>query len=147
MNAEKDQLPTITSEQYPVVVAHRQAYDNLLWQTPVLSLTAQAFLFSISLAQGTSRCSHVISGLLSLITALASIQLMIKHRAYEKRDSDRLRDYEKAKYSISIHGALEGDQPFYVKWSSYKCWLFVLWSFAIAAAFVFGDALVGTSGR
>ena len=31
--------------QYEIVATRRQSFDSMLWQTPALSLTAQAFLW------------------------------------------------------------------------------------------------------
>ncbi len=84
----------------------------------------------------------MIAGGLSLFTALASIQLMIKHRYHERRDSDLLEAFEKANNLLEIHGKSNlGDRPWYVQWSSYKIWLLTLWVFAAAALVVLGKAL------
>jgi hypothetical protein len=40
--------------QYQVIGSRRQQFDNLLWQVPILSLTGQAFLFTIALTAGNS---------------------------------------------------------------------------------------------
>lgn len=134
----------ISSEQYPLVVSRRQAFDALIWQTPVLSLTAQAFLFSISLTAGSSEGARIISAALALFTALAAIQLMVKHRYHEQRDSRYLQAFEKANNMLEIHGRgnLE-DQPWYVRWSSYEVWVFTLSLFAAAAIIVLLSALLG----
>jgi len=79
------------NEQYPIVVGRRQSYDQLLWQTPVLSLTAQAFLLTIALGPDSSCNARLMSSSLSLLTALASIMLMIKHRYYEVIASNMLK--------------------------------------------------------
>lgn len=40
---------------YAVVAARRAQYHNMLWQVPTMSLTAQAFLFTIALGHDSSR--------------------------------------------------------------------------------------------
>lgn len=37
---------------YAALAERRLQWDSLLWQVPVLSLTAQAFLFTIALSPG-----------------------------------------------------------------------------------------------
>ena len=129
---------TISMAQYEVLAARRQAFDGMLWQTPVLSLTAQAFLFTIALGSGNSPAARAISATLALIAALASLQLMAKHRAHEVEDSELLENFEKHTQGMYvIHGPRSRTRrPFYIKWSSYIVWLFTLWSFTLAAAFV-----------
>ena len=53
-------------ETYAIVAARRTQFDQLVWQVPVLSLTAQAFLFSIALSADASRTARVIASVLSL---------------------------------------------------------------------------------
>lgn len=65
---------------YQAVAGRRAQWDSLLWQVPVLSLTAQAFLFTIELSQGNDAWARVISGMLSLNIAVISIMLMARHR-------------------------------------------------------------------
>jgi hypothetical protein len=72
---------------YQVVAARRDSYEAVLWQVPALSLTAQAFLLTIALGGGPSPSARRLASLLSLISALASIQLLAKHRYFEEVDS------------------------------------------------------------
>lgn len=44
-----------TVAMYQVVTGRRQAIDTMMWQVPSLSLTAQAFLLTISLGSDSSR--------------------------------------------------------------------------------------------
>ena len=91
---------------YQVVAARRAQWDNLLWQVPVLSLTAQAFLFTISLAPDTSRIARGIAALLSIVMSILSITLMARHRQAELTDAHWLEDYEKQFFPNreTIHG-------------------------------------------
>jgi hypothetical protein len=54
----------------------------MLWQTLVISLTAQAFLFTIALGN-VDHLGRFIASLLTVIAALASAQLFAKHRYFE----------------------------------------------------------------
>jgi hypothetical protein len=38
-------VPDLSRETYAIVAARRAQFDQLVWQVPVLTLTAQAFLF------------------------------------------------------------------------------------------------------
>jgi hypothetical protein len=67
---------------------------ELLWQVPALSLTAQAFLFSIALSPDGTRTTRIIASLLSLVMTFLSLHLMVKHRQAEVADSQWLEAYE-----------------------------------------------------
>jgi hypothetical protein len=47
--------------EYAAIAARRTQWDSLLWQVPTLSLTAQAFLFTIALTQGNDAWARIIS--------------------------------------------------------------------------------------
>ena len=131
----------ISHEQYDVLASRRLATDGMLWQTPVLSLTAQAFLFTIALGPGSTAGARVIAACLALVASLASIQLMAKHRYHEVKDSAVLREYEDAKESNgfqAIHGRPSEDPnaAWYHRISSYHLWLGMLAVFAGAAVVV-----------
>jgi len=121
--------------QYSLSNARRDAFNNLVWQTPLLSLTAQAFLFTISLSSSYTTKARLIAATLSLIVALASIQLLKKHRSMENHCAKILHDYEKdlGLYEINQKLIPEG---WFARISSYRIWIFVLSSFAIAAFLV-----------
>jgi hypothetical protein len=105
----------------------------MVWQTPALSLTAQAFLFTIALGEGTSG-ARLISALLALVAALASMQLMAKHRYLEIQDAKLLERYEEANDLEPIHARPNDEEAaWYNQLSSYKVWLAMMASFALAA--------------
>ena len=68
---------------YQVVAARRQNFDSMLWQVPALSLTAQAFLLVIALGSGSGHLARIAAGLLSAVTALMSVQLLLRRRLHE----------------------------------------------------------------
>jgi hypothetical protein len=72
---------------YAVVAARRLQWDALVWQVPVLSLTAQAFLFTIALGPDTDRGPRALSALLSLVITFLSVELMSRHRQAEIMDA------------------------------------------------------------
>lgn len=128
--------------QYQILAARRQAYDQLLWQTPVLSLTAQAFLLTIALGAGNSSAARFLSASLSLVTALASILLMAKHRYYEVIASKALQKYESEKMSDGfdpIHKRRPSSDDlvsFWERWPLFVIWILTLFSFAVVALIV-----------
>jgi hypothetical protein len=79
---------------YQAVVARRLQWDNLVWQVPLLSLTAQAFLFTIALGNGTETVARCIAAGLSLIITFLSITLMARHRQAELTDAHWLEAYD-----------------------------------------------------
>lgn len=92
---------------YQVVAARRLQWDNLVWQVPVLSLTAQAFLFTIALGGDSTRAARVISSVLSLVVSALCMSLMARHRQSEIMDAHLLADHEAQKWGIkpTLHGA------------------------------------------
>jgi hypothetical protein len=89
---------------YAAVAARRTQFDNLMWQVPILSITAQAFLFTVSLAADTSQASRIIAASLSLITTVLTLQLFVRHRQSEITDAHWLEDRELTVLGESFHG-------------------------------------------
>jgi len=85
----------LTDTQYAALNARRDSFNHLVWRTPVLSLTAQAFLFTIALNPGVSTTARTLSASLALITALASAQLLVKHRFSERKHAHTLENFER----------------------------------------------------
>jgi hypothetical protein len=131
---------------YSVIAARRTAYDALFWQAPVLSLTAQAFLFTVALSGGTPVWSRRIAAGLALLSALASIQLMVKHRFQETSDSITCSEIERQLEIDKIYGSLPHGKPSQrthardakglEKLKSYPIWLGLLSLFATVAVVV-----------
>ena len=124
--------------QYAVLNARRDSFNTLLWQTPVLSLTAQAFLFNIALSKEVSCAAQTVAAILALFVALASIQLMTKHRFNEEELAKQLNDMEMQRGLIDINKRIVPALTWYqggwfVKFSSYYIWLAMLATFAGSA--------------
>ena len=88
---------------YQVVAARRQNFDSMVWQVPALSLTAQAFLLVIALGSGSGHLARIAAGLLSAITALMSVQLLLRQRLHEVADARWLHDFEVSRGWEQIH--------------------------------------------
>jgi hypothetical protein len=89
---------------YSAVAARRTQFDALLWQVPVLSLTAQAFLFTIALGDGDA-WARIVSSLLSLNITVISIMLMGRHRQAELSDAHWLERLEQSQMNLGALGA------------------------------------------
>jgi hypothetical protein len=90
---------------YEIVAQRRLQWDNLVWQVPVLSLTAQAFLFTIALSAGNGQYARAVASALAFAAAILSMLLMSRHRKGEITDAHWLRAYEEANFGRSFHGS------------------------------------------
>jgi hypothetical protein len=77
--------PDVQAALLAVYAGQFGSYTTLLWQVPALSLTAQAFLFTIALAKDADPGARVLTGILSVVTSLMSIYLMLSHRIHAER--------------------------------------------------------------
>lgn len=114
----------------------------MLWQVPTLSLTAQAFLFTIALAPDSSRTARVVASGLSIIMTVLSMHLMARHRQAEHTDAHWIADYEREHFGRSWHGkdwAVKRNAlpvPFFAKLKGYPVWMAGLGLFGLAAVAV-----------
>jgi hypothetical protein len=87
--AARDGSPELTPDVRAALLAvyagQFGSYTTLLWQVPALSLTAQAFLFTIALAKDADPGARVVTGILSVVASLMSIYLMFSHRIHAER--------------------------------------------------------------
>ena len=90
---------------YQAIVARRLQWDSLLWQVPVLSLTAQAFLFTTALSADALGWARVVAALLSLNISVLSILLMARHRQGELTDAHWLARFEQEVLDAGEWGA------------------------------------------
>jgi len=82
-------------EKYAAISSQADTHNTLMWQTPVLAMTAQAFLLTIGLGAGISPIARLAAAGLSLVVSILSIQLMVKHSAMQLRDNCALEDIER----------------------------------------------------
>ena len=136
--------PTLLGPVYQAAEARRSALDQMMWQTPALSLTAQAFLLTVGLQAGTAAAGRMLAGILGLGVALASMQLLAKHRLHEVLLSLWLSDFERTTQLPNLnerderHRFDDADDPTRLgaigTWlardrSSYEWWLWTLGAF------------------
>jgi hypothetical protein len=152
---------------WQTVAARRQSYDAMMWQTPALGMTAQAFLLSLALGSGTSALSRIISAGLSVLISVMVVQLLAKHRRNEFLDTlaleelesspsfpraqgfyphaiDRYSPEKRAKADASGRGVLLGPRRFW-SMSSFALWCYGQYVFALAATAIIAIVSLGGS--
>jgi hypothetical protein len=130
---------------YETLASRRASYDTMMWQAPMLSLTAQAFLFTIALGPGSARIARILASMLSFISAVGSMHLMAKQHFNEGLDNRVLYLHEERlnlprTLGRSMHDqtkriaeAIGYPRPWFVRQSSYRLWMLILALFATAA--------------
>jgi len=94
-----------TNTVYSAVATRRISIDNMAWQVPILSLTAQAFLFNIDLGPSTTQFARTIAASLSIIVAGLSALLLVRHRLADVTDAQWLEGHEAAlPADLRVHG-------------------------------------------
>ena len=128
MDTNKNKYSKLTDEeklliQYQILSDRRISQNELLWQTPTISFTAQAFLFTIAFGSGIRIEARFVSAFLIIIASVMSIQLMSKHRYLEMKDSKLLEDIEGKLDINKIHKkCCNDDASMLAKIKSYELW-------------------------
>lgn len=76
-------------DSYTALTTRSVSHNELLWQTPVLAMTAMAFLLTIALGVSDDWRRALAAGL-SAVIAVASAQLFARHSASQLKDADTL---------------------------------------------------------
>ena len=126
---------------YKIIADDRRSTDAMMWQSPALSLTAQAFLMTISLRSDTSDISRIIASSLGFLTALASAQLILKHRNSEVALAKMLENYEGDHYTFITHNKKTYENPI-ANISSYGIWLSLIIIFALVSFIILYTTLI-----
>lgn len=138
---------------YGILSDREIAHNGLMWQTPVLAMTAIAFLMTIAL--GTNHdWERAVAAFLSAAVAIVSIQLMAKHSVGQISDSNALWAIEQRRHMMQAHAPFDR-RPFarttrhngVIGWLATKrsrdWWIRALGLFAIVSVIVFILALFG----
>ena len=88
---------------YEALRAKQLAFDSLMWQTPVLGVTAESFLLTIAFDSSKGVVATMTSSILAIMLGVASFQLMLKHRYHEMLTNNRLHEIEKENKLIEVH--------------------------------------------
>lgn len=92
---------------YAAVAARRAGFDHMVWQVPIISLTAQAFLFTIALGPDTAMLARCLSSGLGFVVAVLSMILMARHRQADIADAAWLEGLEanrRSRRKLRAHG-------------------------------------------
>ncbi|MBY4127368.1 hypothetical protein HQO83_03075 [Rhodococcus fascians] len=92
--------------EYQIISARINEADAKMWQVPGLTMTAQAFLLTITLSADFKMGAHIVGAGMGALIAWMSYQLMSKHRHFHQLDTAMLRHLEEriGLSSISIYG-------------------------------------------
>jgi hypothetical protein len=104
--AREDLKPDALLTLLNVYTTQFGSYTTLLWQVPVLGLTAQAFLMTIALGMGISDDARIAASALSIIIAWASWRLMHTQRGRAINQAELARRVSSA---LSLKQFLGGD--------------------------------------
>ncbi|MDQ0865719.1 hypothetical protein QF036_003300 [Arthrobacter globiformis] len=134
---------------YEMLLQRELEQDAMLWQTPTIALTAQAFLLTIALNPTSPAFATYLAAGLGLVVALLSMQLMAKHRFLNLMDrahlhalearlgiqhlSNRQYFYNNGTYRVPDWLANHKSPPAehgLAKFRSYRVWIFGMLVFA-----------------
>ena len=124
---------------YQILSNNRIAYDKMMWQVPALTITAQAFLYSIGFQKMQEIPILIITTILNVLIGLLAIQLMSKHRYHEMEASKQLHDIELQNNLIQIHKKKAIAKSNVINYSSFDLWkgLLLVMTFFPLLALVF----------
>lgn len=94
--------------QYQVVASRRANYEQLVWQVPLLALTAQAFLLTTSLNQSEAVWVRICTAVLGMLVCVMSMALMARHRQGVEFDSHWLAQVEES--TLGLDSVMHGEQ-------------------------------------
>lgn len=128
---------------YQMISARINEADSKMWQAPSLTLTAQAFLLTITLSADFDSAGHIVGAALGALIAWMSLQLMSKHRFFHQLDTAMLDELEK---QTDLLGVSQYAWPPQVQLPT-KTWLdkrrsIVVWKRGIIVIFAVNVALI-----
>lgn len=139
----------------------RQTTSQMMWQVPALSIAAQAFLYTRAFDPTTSNAARVVVSTAALFSALATLQLLLKHRYHEEMYSVAL-DKSRADRGVEpLHTlfpelAKNSSEDRFARWndrfwlqfpvaglSSVTVWAWTLWAFVLIDIFAIATVAFG----
>jgi len=102
---------------YDALRTKQLSYDNLMWQTPVIGIAAQSFLYTIAFDTSKGLTTIIVTSIIAIILGVAAIQLMMKHRLHERLTNDKLIKIESEFSLDNVH-----EQPSFEKKSTRHYW-------------------------
>jgi ADP-ribose pyrophosphatase YjhB (NUDIX family) len=142
-DADTSSLADIRRTAYAAVSARALNHNTLVWQTPALALTAEAFLLTIALGPASSPPARLIAAGLNFMLSVLCLQLMAKHRAMAVIDREVMVNLEKALGLPVYHGRPTREQlPGIARWRSGVWWKFGFVVLGLVALGIFVVTLV-----
>jgi ADP-ribose pyrophosphatase YjhB (NUDIX family) len=134
---------------YEALTARCISHNELMWQTPVLAMTAIAFLMTIALSSEDDWKRALAAGLSATIAAV-SAQLMAKHSSSQLADSEALSRIETRRHIFRMHTKpskrrapfrFKNPMPWLSKWRSRVWWFYTLALVTVTSFVIFVLAL------
>ena len=128
---------TIDDTQYAILNARRDNYNTLIWSTPMITLTALSFLFIHIFSPETKKFDLLILSTLAFFVSIFSMQLLSKHRFFERNIAQILEQYEKyqGKFLINSKFTKSRKNKSAIKISSFKLCLGLLLCFSLGSLY------------
>ena len=128
------------------MLSHRfLSLNSLMWQVPVLALTAQAFLLTISLSPGVTVLARCLSSGLGMLISALCLQLMMRHRYLAHSDRLKLETLENCVLNVPTEARVNGKPAdadrFLDRQPSHVWWQIGMLLFLLVSAAVFVIAL------
>jgi hypothetical protein len=92
---------------YTALASRRASFDQMAWQVPIISFTAQAFLLTTALGPDSSSTARYFAAGLSFVVSALSMLLMARHRQADNADAMLLSKLEKHRahgVPLRLHG-------------------------------------------
>jgi len=126
---------------YEMITLRQLEQDSMMWQTPALAITGQAFLLTLSFTADVPLGGRIAAAVLGGFVAIMSLQLMAKHQFLRDVDAYELERLEGelhlpaithrgwAKNDAGEHMLIKPRRTWWTGASSYLLWRAGLWVF------------------
>lgn len=108
-------------------------HNALVWQTPALALTAEAFLLTIAIGPESSPIARLIASFLNLTLSILCLQLMAKHREMTVGNREDLVALERRLGLVQFHEKPRRKLPGLAAYRSGRWWMFGFVTLAVLA--------------
>lgn len=155
-------LPITPLDDFETYVEERRRSTSaMMWQVPALSVAAQAFLYGTAFDPDATNTARLLVSVVALVTALATLQLLLKHRYHEELysfalDSSRAKRGVEELYPLVRTVGRQTEHEVFLRWDrrfwlrllvrdlpSSKLWALVLWGFALVDLAMIANVVFG----
>jgi hypothetical protein len=128
---------------HSALVAKRATLDQLIWQAPVIALTAQAFLMTIAFDTDKSAFYRCLSGTVATIIGLLSWQLFLRHTFIERQATMQLEELELRHFGQTVHARPAAKLHRVSGWRSRPIWACCLFLVSLAGLLPLLEVIIG----